>query len=73
MDARVRDPGLITLSPVSYEVDQSSNGFGSNANLDTSFELMSASQLRNQLRVSNEHLHETFLYLQKIVMTLHVL
>ncbi|XP_030833022.1 trichohyalin isoform X2 [Strongylocentrotus purpuratus] len=49
MDARVRDPGLMTLSPVSYEVE-SNNGFGSNANLDTSFELMSASQLRNQLR-----------------------
>ncbi|XP_041464987.1 myosin-11-like isoform X3 [Lytechinus variegatus] len=49
MDMRVRDPGIITSSPVNYEVE-SSVGFGSNANLDTSFELMSASQLRDQLR-----------------------
>ena len=55
MDVHVRDPGLVSngmgSSPGNYEVD-SSIGFGSNPNLDTSFELMSASQLREQLRVS---------------------
>ncbi|XP_071479005.1 uncharacterized protein [Diadema antillarum] len=51
MDVRIRDSGSVhnnmTSSPGNYEVD-SSIGFGSN--LDTSFELMSASQLRDQLR-----------------------